>query len=107
MGGGGGGPCGTSATGVLGRTGAFTCSISTGADDCEKMLRPRPEYSSDSACAIHSGCRVGSRLAATPGILAAACSLAAGVVLAGRLVGWTAAVCACGGGGAGGELAPR
>src|SRR5271157_5669984 len=62
MGGGGGGPGGGCGTKVCGRIGAFATSI-TGVENNEKMFLPLPVYSSDSACAISSGCSVGSRLA--------------------------------------------
>src|SRR5271156_6460885 len=53
-----------------GRTGAFASSI-TGVENIEKIFRPLPVYSSDSACAISSGCSVGSRLAIDPATLTA------------------------------------
>ncbi len=51
------------------RIGPFGCSICTGAENIEKIFRPLPVYSSDSAWAISSGCSVGSRFAIDPGDL--------------------------------------
>src|SRR5271170_4237866 len=81
MGGGGGGPVATGGAIGCGRIGPFATSISTGVENIEKMFRPLPVYSSDSACSISSGCSVGSRLAIDPGIFAASGAVFAGITL--------------------------
>src|SRR5271157_3671355 len=82
MGGGGGGPGGGCGTKVCGRIGAFATSI-TGVENNEKIFRPLPVYSSDSACAISSGCSVGSRLAIGPASLVASCAWLVEITLCG------------------------
>src|SRR5580704_9909855 len=58
--GGGGGRLAAAMAAALGRALAIACSITTGADSPEKMLRPLPAYSMDSLSASFSRCKAGS-----------------------------------------------
>src|ERR1700685_2017406 len=74
-GGGGGGPVSTCAW----RMGAIGLGMAGGAENWEKMLRPVPVYSSDSAWRMISGCSVGASDAKPP-IFAAGWAYAPAVV---------------------------